>query len=72
MTGKLWNAKESDQDGCNLLCECFAGYMPLSSTKEILKLIDFARDKACNWHVAQRPLTKGVLFAPATRRLLAT
>src|SRR6516164_2751152 len=26
--------------------------------------IDFGRDKACNLHVAQRPLTKGVLFAP--------
>src|SRR6516165_9257361 len=27
-------------------------------------LIDFGLDKACNLHVAQRPLTKGVLFAP--------
>jgi len=27
--------------------------------------IDFGRDKACNLHVAQRPLTKGVLFAPS-------
>jgi hypothetical protein len=34
--------------------------------------IDFERDKACNLHVAQTPLTKGVLFAPATRMLLAT
>ena len=25
--------------------------------------IDFERDKACNLHVVQRPLTKGVLFA---------
>src|SRR5262249_28562626 len=27
--------------------------------------IDFGRDKACNLHVVQRPLTKGVLFAPS-------
>jgi hypothetical protein len=26
--------------------------------------IDFGREKACILHVAQRPLTKGVLYAP--------
>jgi hypothetical protein len=42
------------------------GHKTVGAARRIF-FIDFGRDKACNLHVAQRPLTKGVLFAfPAT------
>ena len=72
------NAFESASFGnaCNLFTSAMAAVPSMLCNERLIQrftfYIDSEQNKACSLHVAQRPLTKGVLFAPVARMFLAT